>query len=494
MSASSLGSAGSPPLYRVILAASIGNTLEWFDFLIYGYFAVTIAKLFFPTGNETVSLLLTLGTFGASYLVRPLGAIVIGAFTDRAGRKAGLTLSILLMMIGTTMTAVTPTYATIGITAPILILFARLLQGFSVGGEFGSAVAFVVEQSKARKGFAASWQWASQGVTALLASAFGVVLTGVLPPDQLLAWGWRVPFFFGLLIGPVGLYIRRRMIETPEFAAVKPTGTPVRDLLRRYPGRVLLALGASIISNSSNYLILYIPTYAVKQLGLPQATGFTATMVGAAILATVSPLSGHWSDKVGRSGIMLAMAWLFLITAYPVFYFMVAYPSLASAIFAASWLSLVKAGYSGVLPAADVRVVPDRDARRRRVAQLQHLGDDLRRLCAIRRDLADRRDGGQLVAELLSDVHRRPQHHRLDGGAPMGGAGRASAARSGRRGDLMTGDQDRSEHRRRLAGQNRADHRRVARHRRGGGRALRKRGRAFGAGGADGWRARRGRR
>ena len=358
MSAASLGSAGSPSLYRVILAASIGNTLEWFDFLIYGYFAVTISKLFFPTDNETVSLLLTLGTFGASYLVRPLGAIVIGAFTDRAGRKAGLTLSILLMMIGTTMTAVTPTYATIGIAAPIIILFARLLQGFSVGGEFGSAVAFVVEQSKGRKGFAASWQWASQGVTALLASGFGVLLTGVLPPDQLLAWGWRVPFFFGLLIGPVGLYIRRRMVETPEFTAVKPTGTPVRDLLRRYRGRVLLALGASIISNSSNYLILYIPTYAVKQLGLPQATGFTATMVGAAILAAVSPLSGHWSDKVGRSGIMLAMAWLFLITAYPVFYFMVAYPSLATAIFAASWLSLVKAGYSGVLPSLMSELFP----------------------------------------------------------------------------------------------------------------------------------------
>src|SRR5690348_7933864 len=186
MSAANLGSAGSPSLYRVILAASIGNTLEWFDFLIYGYFAVTISKLFFPTGNETASLLLTLGTFGASYLVRPLGAIVIGAFTDRAGRKAGLTLSILLMMVGT---AVTPTCATIGIAAPILILFARLLQGFSVGGEFGSAVTFVVEQSKTRKGFAASWQWASQGVTALLASAFGIVLTGVLPPDQLLEIG-----------------------------------------------------------------------------------------------------------------------------------------------------------------------------------------------------------------------------------------------------------------------------------------------------------------
>ncbi len=137
-----------PTLTRVIVAASIGNALEWFDFLVYGYFAVTISKVFFPSGNETASLLLALGTFGASYLVRPLGAIVIGAYTDRAGRKAGLTLSILLMVIGTTMTALMPGYATIGLAAPILILVARLVQGFSVGGEFGSAVTFLAEQGR----------------------------------------------------------------------------------------------------------------------------------------------------------------------------------------------------------------------------------------------------------------------------------------------------------------------------------------------------------
>jgi MFS transporter, MHS family, proline/betaine transporter len=358
MNADGSATPAAMPLHRVIIAASIGNTLEWFDFLIYGYFAVTISKLFFPNSNDTVSLLLTLGTFGASYLVRPLGAIVIGAFTDRAGRKAGLTLSILLMVIGTTMTAVMPTYATIGLAAPILILVARLLQGFSVGGEFGSAVAFLVEQSEARKGFLASWQWASTGVTALIASGFGVVLTGILTEQQLLDWGWRVPFLFGLLLGPVGLYIRRRIAETPEFTAVQPTRTPVRDLLSRYPGRVFLALGVSIISNSSNYLILYIPTYAVKQLGLPQATGFAATLVGAAILAAVAPVAGHWSDKVGRPRIMLSMAWLFLVTAYPVFYLMVAYPSLATAILAAGWLSLVKAGYSGVLPSLMAELFP----------------------------------------------------------------------------------------------------------------------------------------
>jgi MHS family proline/betaine transporter-like MFS transporter len=347
-----------PSATRVIVAASIGNALEWFDFLIYGYFAVNISKLFFPTDSGTVSLLITFATFGLSYVVRPLGAIVIGAYTDRRGRRAGLTLSIAMMMIGTAMMAVMPTYAVIGLAAPVLVLIARLLQGFSVGGEFGSATAFLVEHSETRKGFLASWQWASQGLTALVASIFGVVLTGVLMEPQLMSWGWRVPFFFGLLLGPVGIYIRRRMVETPEYVAIEPTKTPVRDLLRRHSVAVVLAIGASILSNSSNYLILYIPTYAVKQLGLPQSTGFVATLIGAVILGSVSPFSGHWSDRIGRARIMLAMSTVFLVTAYPIFWLMVAYPSIVTAILAAGWLSLIKAGYSGVLPSLLAELFP----------------------------------------------------------------------------------------------------------------------------------------
>jgi MHS family proline/betaine transporter-like MFS transporter len=347
-----------PTLTRVIVAASIGNAIEWFDFLVYGYFAVTIAKVFFPSGNETASLLLTLGTFSVSFLVRPIGAIVIGTYTDRAGRKAGLTLSILFMVIGTTMTALMPGYATIGLAAPILILVARLLQGFSVGGEFGSAVTFLAEQTASRKGFVASWQWASTGITGLLASAFGLVLTSTLSPEQLLEWGWRVPFLFGILVGPVGLYIRRRLDETPEFVEIRPTRTPVRDVLRDHPIECLLAMGAAVISNSSAYIILYIPTYAMKELHLPQATGFTATLVGAVILGIAAPFAGHLSDKFGRSGILTGTAWLFFLTTFPIFYLMVAYPSLATAILAAGWLSLVKAGYSGVLPSQLAELFP----------------------------------------------------------------------------------------------------------------------------------------
>ena len=340
-----------PPLSRVVIAATIGNVLEWFDFLVYGYFAVTIAEVFFPTGNPTVSLLITFGAFGLAYVVRPLGAVIVGTYTDRHGRKAGLTLSIALMMIGTTMMLATPSFATIGLAAPILITIARLLQGFSVGGEFGSAVAFLVEHGSARKGYAASWQWASTGIISVIVALFGITLTTLLTHQQLVDWGWRIPYVFGLLVGPAGLYIRSRMAETPEFLeAAKPTTIPIGDLLRRQPVQVLLALGASIISNSSYYLLLYIPTYAIKQLHLPASTGFIATLVGGVILGIFSLVAGHWSDTTPRARIMLVMAWLFFLTSYPVFYLIVAWPSLATVIFAVGFLNLIKAGYSGVLP------------------------------------------------------------------------------------------------------------------------------------------------
>ena len=344
-------SVAAPHLSSVIVAATIGNTLEWFDFLVYGYFASTLAEVFFPTGNPTVSLLITFGTFGLSYIVRPLGAAAIGSYTDRAGRKAGLTLSIVLMMMGTLLMVATPGYATIGIAAPLIITFARLLQGFSVGGEFGSAVAFLVEHAGNRRGFSASWQWSSTGVVSVIVALFGLAVTTLLTHQQLLDWGWRIPYMFGLLVGPVGLYIRSRMQETPEFLeAAKPQTTPIRELLLRHPRPVLLAFGASIISNSSYYLLLYIPTYAVKTLHLPSYTGFAATLVGGIALAGMSLVAGHWSDRTGRTRIMLAMAVLFALTAYPIFWLMVAYPSLATAMLAVGVLNLIKGGYSGVLP------------------------------------------------------------------------------------------------------------------------------------------------
>ena len=341
----------TPSMHRMIVAATIGNVLEWFDFVVYGFLAVTIAEVFFPAGNPTVSLLITFGAFGLAYFVRPLGAIVVGGFTDRAGRKNGLLLSIALMMIGTSLMAVTPGYATIGLAAPIILTIARLLQGFSVGGEFGSAVSFLAEHGGERRGFSASWQFATGGMVVVLASVFGVSLTTLLTHQQLVDWGWRIPYFFGMLVGPAGLYIRAKVVETPEFleAEVPPT-IPLGDLLRRHPLPVLLGLGISIISNSSFYILAYIPTYGVKTLHLPAYVGFVATLIGGMFLAIGCPLAGHWSDKIARPRIMVITCWLFVLTSYPAFYLMAAWPSLAALIVAVAWLQLIKAGYSGVLP------------------------------------------------------------------------------------------------------------------------------------------------
>ncbi len=340
-----------PSMHRMIVAAMIGNVLEWFDFVVYGFFAVTIAEVFFPAGDQTVSLLITFGAFGLAYFIRPLGAIVVGSYTDRAGRKAGLLLSIALMMVGTSLMALTPGYATIGIAAPILITLARLLQGFSVGGEFGSAVSFLSEHAGERRGFSASWAFATGGMITVLASLFGVALTTSLTHQQLVDWGWRLPYIFGMLVGPAGLYIRSKLVETPEFLKTEtPETMPISDLLRRQPMEVLLALGISIISNASFYILAYIPTYGVKTLHLPQSTAFTATLVGGLILAVGCPLAGHWSDKIYRPRLMVITCWLFVLTSYGAFYLMAAWPSLTTCIIAVGWLQLLKAGYSGVLP------------------------------------------------------------------------------------------------------------------------------------------------
>src|SRR4051812_24952910 len=271
----------SSQVYKAVAAASIGNALEWYDLTLYLYFAVPISKLFFPADSPTISLLVTLGTFGISYLMRPLGAIVLGAYADKRGRKSSLMLSISLMMIGTALMALMPSYQFIGILASVGVLIARLLQGFSAGGEFGSSTAFMVEHGPARKGFLASFQFASQGLSSVLAALFGIGLSAVLTPDQIASWGWRIPFIFGLLIGPVGLYIRRNVDETPEFANASGAedARPLHDLLTKQWLHIIIAVGLVATSTALNYMISYTPTYAIKQLGLPEWIGFAGSLV-----------------------------------------------------------------------------------------------------------------------------------------------------------------------------------------------------------------------
>ena len=344
--------------FRILAAASIGNALEWYDILVYGYFAVTISQLFYPKTDQTTALLLTFGTFGVSYLVRPLGALVLGAYADRKGRRAAMLMSIVIMVIGTALMAVMPTYGMVGILAPIAVLIARLLQGFAVAGEFGSATAFLVEHSRERKGFFAAFQWFGQGLAAVLASLFGVILFGALTPEQLHSWGWRLPFFFGLLIGPIGFYIRQHVGETPEFEAQGPARAPISDLFREHWDRLLMCIGIVVLSTSANYIILYMPTYAIRQLHLPQTLGFIATTVGGVLLTLGAPYFGHLSDRFGRLRLMVVVCILFAVSAYPAFVLLVANPSLAGIVGIVCWLSILKAAYSGVLPALMSELFP----------------------------------------------------------------------------------------------------------------------------------------
>ncbi|MCA8335181.1 MFS transporter [Burkholderia multivorans] len=343
---------------RIIFAASIGNALEWFDLIVYGFFAVTIAKLFFPATSEATSLLLTLGTFGLSYLIRPIGGFVLGAYADRAGRKASLLLSIAMMMGGTLLIAAMPTYASIGILAPLGIMLSRLMQGFSAGGEFASSTAFLVEHAPQRRGFMSSWQFASQGLATLLASGFGALLTFTLTPAQLESWGWRVPFLFGLAIGPVGLYIRRYVDEGVEFRTQARAEAPVRELFTHYKMRLLLAIGALVISTAINYMVLYMPTYAIKQLGLPASTGFAATLATGFVLTLVTPLVGHLSDRTGRIRVMTAAALLMLLTVWPTFAWLARHASFATMLAALIWIGALKAMYCGALPALMAELFP----------------------------------------------------------------------------------------------------------------------------------------
>src|SRR6202034_1256731 len=216
---------GKKSITKLVVATSIGNALEWYDITVYGYFAAYLSKAFFPNSDPTISILLTFGTFGLSYLIRPIGGVVLGAYADRYGRKASLMISIVMMTLGTFVIAFMPTYETIGILAPVAVLAARLVQGFSAGGEFGSSTAFLVEHAPERRGFIASWQFASQGLANLFASAFGVGLTLWMAPADLQSWGWRIPFLLGALVGPAGLYIRNQLEDATAPPAEKAVPT-----------------------------------------------------------------------------------------------------------------------------------------------------------------------------------------------------------------------------------------------------------------------------
>jgi MHS family proline/betaine transporter-like MFS transporter len=342
---------------KLVAAVSIGNALEWYDISSYGYFAVYVSKAFFPNSDLTISLLLTFGTFGLAFLVRPIGGLMLGAYADRHGRKASLMISIVLMTIGTLTIAFMPTYGTIGILAPIAVLIARLLQGFSAGGEFGSSTAFLVEHAPDRRGFIASWQFASQGLSGLMSSAFGVGLISWMTPDEMNAWAWRIPFLFGVLVGPVGIYIRNHLEDATPPPAAKQV-SPIGQVFLRHKLQVILGIGALAVSTAVNYLIVFMPTYVVKTLNLPPIIGFQAALAGGIVVTFLTPIAGMISDKVGRTTHMIAVNLLLLVSIVPAFLLLTRNPTPTVIIIAVLWLATLKSLYYGPLAALMSELLP----------------------------------------------------------------------------------------------------------------------------------------
>ncbi len=347
-----------PSLYKTLFATCIGNALEWFDIAVYGFFASYIAHAFFPSNDPTVSLLLTLGSFGVAFLVRPLGAVVLGALADRRGRKASLLVSINLMLLGGAMITFMPSYQSIGLAAPLLILLARLIQGFSAGGEFGSSTAFLVEHFPERRAFIASWQFATQGASTLMASAFGLGLSQWLTHEQLNEWGWRIPFAFGLLIGPVGLYIRRHVHEPKAFKQAEKSRNPVRTLFTQQKRLLLIAIGLMVISTAVNYMLNYVPTWATRTLNLPASAAFSATLIAGVILTVVTPIVGLCAERVGRLPLMWGALGMLALTILPAFWLMSLNVTPLSLMALVAWLAFLKSIYFATVPSLMADIFP----------------------------------------------------------------------------------------------------------------------------------------
>lgn len=348
-------------IWSVIRVAS-GNLLEMYDFMVFGYYAAAIGHAFFPSGSAFVSLMLSLTTFGAGFLMRPLGAVVLGAYTDRHGRRAGLILTLSLMSVGIFSIGCTPSYATIGLFAPLVVLIGRLLQGFSAGMELGGVSVYLSEiATPGHKGFYVSWQSGSQQLAVMLAALVGVVLSSALPAEKMTAWGWRVPLLLGCAIIPFLFRLRRSLKETDDFAARRhrPNASEIlRSLIANW-STVLIGTMMVTMTTVSFYMITaYTPTFGNSVLHLASSESLTVTLcVGASNLFWL-PIMGSLSDKIGRRPLLVACTVLMLVTAYPAMLWLVRNPSFSRLLAVELGLSVIYGSYNGAMVVFLTEIMP----------------------------------------------------------------------------------------------------------------------------------------
>jgi MFS transporter, MHS family, citrate/tricarballylate:H+ symporter len=345
-----------------VIRVSSGNFLEMYDFMVFGYYATAIGYAFFPSGNPFLSLMLSLMTFGAGFLMRPLGAIVLGAYADHRGRRAGLMLTLGLMSVGILTIACMPGHATIGLLAPLFVLIGRLLQGFSAGMELGGVSVYLSEiATPGHKGFYVSWQSGSQQVAVMFAALVGVVLSAKLPPAKMLAWGWRVPLLLGCVIIPFLFWLRRSLQETNEFIARKhrPSILEILRSLTANWGIVVIGIMMVTMTTVSFYMITaYTPTFGNSVLHLANLDSLIVTLcVGASNLFWL-PVMGALSDRIGRRPLLFVFTILMLVTAYPAMQWLVAAPSFTRLLTVELWLSFIFGSYNGAMVVFLTEIMP----------------------------------------------------------------------------------------------------------------------------------------
>lgn len=319
---------------RLIAACTIGNALEFFDFVVYSFFAATIGKLFFPSADPAVQLLLSFATYGVGFFLRPLGGVILGAYADRRGRKRATVLTLMLMALGTATIGLTPTYEQIGFFGPLLVVAGRLIQGFSAGGEVGASTTLLSESAPVdERGFYGAWQLASQGLAVLAAAGIAYTITNMLTPAEVASWGWRIPFVSGILIVPVGLWLRSALEETHanEDEAKTAQTSSLREVFSGHWRRLLLGVMLVVGGTAANaVIVLYMATYAVRQLNMPPASGLLAGIVAGIVTLIAAPLAGALSDRIGRRTVAGASYLLIAVLIYPAFLLLNASPTLGT--------------------------------------------------------------------------------------------------------------------------------------------------------------------
>ncbi|HDZ0978720.1 TPA: MFS transporter [Klebsiella quasipneumoniae] len=345
-----------------ILRVTSGNFLEQFDFFLFGFYATYIAHTFFPASSEFASLMMTFAVFGAGFLMRPIGAIVLGAYIDKVGRRKGLIVTLSIMATGTFLIVLIPSYQTIGLWAPLLVLIGRLLQGFSAGAELGGVSVYLAEiATPGRKGFYTSWQSGSQQVAIMVAAAMGFALNAVLEQSAISDWGWRIPFLFGCLIVPFIFVLRRKLEETQEFTARR------HHLAMRQVFATLLANWQVVIAGmmmvamttTAFYLItVYAPTFGKKVLMLSASDSLLVTLLVAISNFFLLPVGGALSDRFGRRPVLIAMTLLALATAWPALTMLANAPSFLMMLSVLLWLSFIYGMYNGAMIPALTEIMP----------------------------------------------------------------------------------------------------------------------------------------